>query len=52
MAEQNDRKGLLDGREAHTRPYTPPNEYDEGLFHETGKSPKEVRYLQYSFENM
>ena len=50
MAEDNNRKGLLDGRDAHTRPYTPPNEYDEALFHEKGKSPKEVRHLQYSFE--
>lgn len=45
MAEENDRKGLLDGREAYTRPYTPPNEYDEAPFHEIGKSPKEVSYL-------
>ena len=45
MAEENDRKGLLDGREAYTRPYTPPNEYDDAPFHEIGKSPKEVSYL-------
>ena len=44
MAEENDRKGLLDGREAHTRAYSPPNQYDEALFHEKGKSPKEVSY--------
>lgn len=45
MAEENDRRGLLDGREANTRPYSPPNEYDGALFHEKGKSPKEVSYL-------
>jgi len=50
MAEEDDRKGLLDRREAHTRPYTPPNEYDEALFHEKGKSPKEVSYLRNNFE--
>lgn len=44
MAEENNRKGLLDGREAHTRAYSPPNQYDEALFHEKGKSPKEVSY--------
>jgi len=51
MAEENDRKGLLDGREAYTRPYTPPNEYDEAPFHEIGKSPKEkfIMYLFISF---
>lgn len=51
MAEDNNRKGLLDGRDAHTRPYTPPNEYDEALFHEKGKSPKEklIMYLFISF---
>lgn len=45
MAEENDRRGLLDGREANTQPYFPPNEYDGALFHEKGKSPKEVSYL-------
>ncbi|XP_020622990.1 uncharacterized protein LOC110060543 [Orbicella faveolata] len=45
MAEENDRKGLLDGREAYTRPYTPPNEYDEAPFHEIGKSPKEITII-------
>lgn len=40
MAEENDRRGLL----ANTQPYSPPNEYDGALFHEKGKSPKEVSY--------
>lgn len=45
MAEEIDRRGLLDGRQAHTPTYSPPNEYDEALFHEIGKSPKEVSYF-------
>lgn len=43
MEDDNDKKGLLDGRQPYTPPYSPPNEYDEALFHEKGKSPKEVR---------
>ena len=45
MAEEDDSKGLLDGRGSHTRSYSPPNENDGALFHEKGKSPKEVSFL-------
>ncbi|KAL9961774.1 hypothetical protein ACROYT_G030792 [Oculina patagonica] len=51
MEDDNDKKGLLDGRQPYTPPYSPPNEYDEALFHEKGKSPKEklIMYLFISF---
>lgn len=42
MAEE-DRKGLLEGSQPYSSQQIPNNEYNEALFQEKGKSPKEVR---------
>lgn len=47
-SDNSDKKGLLDGRPAYTPPYSPTNEFDNALFHEKGRSPKEVSTF---FEN-
>ena len=46
MEEDNDKQKLIDGRQPYTAspPYSPPNEYDNALFHDKGKSPKEVGF--------
>lgn len=43
MAGEVDKRALLEGTQPNTPPYSPNNEYDQALFHEKGKSPKEVR---------
>ena len=47
MAEE-DRKGLLEGTQPYSSQQIPNNEYNEALFQEKGKSPKEVR-VNYTF---
>lgn len=47
MAEE-DRKGLLEGTQPYSSQPIPNNEYNEALFQEKGKSPKEVR-VNYAF---
>ncbi|KAJ7369752.1 hypothetical protein OS493_036644 [Desmophyllum pertusum] len=50
-SDNSDKKGLLDGRPAYTPPYSPTNEFDNALFHEKGRSPKEkvIMFLFISF---
>lgn len=42
MAEEGDKQSLLEGAQPHKPPYGSNNGVDTALFHEKGKSPKEV----------
>ena len=42
MAEEGDKQSLLEGAQPHKPPYNSNNDVDTALFHEKGKSPKEV----------
>ena len=41
-AKEGDKQSLLEGTQPHLPPYTPNSDDDKALFHDKGKSPKEV----------